>query len=303
MIQPRSAVDLHIHTPHSDGTEPMPRLLQMLRALDAGLVSFTDHDSVGAYGELAALFASMPPGLCVLPGVELTFLRDGLTRDLLGYGIDIAGMDAFLQPLYAPERMLEKQRSAMERMKENCRRLGLRFDPCVAPSAGKKSEAYLLMHRELNRYPENAARFPCIVDNTRFFWDFYANPETPFYVDETAGLPTLGEAVAAVHRAGGLAFLAHPCAYGLSRREVCGLVRDAVCAGVDGLEVFHSSHREDDALFLRALSQAYGLFVSGGSDFHGHIKPDRALVAGSGGPRIAREDVGPGVENIRPFRP
>ena len=140
MIQPRSAVDLHIHTPHSDGTEPMPRLLQMLRALDAGLVSFTDHDSVGAYGELAALSASIPPGLCVLPGVELTFLRDGLTRDLLGYGIDLAFMDAFLQPLYAPERMLENSGRRWSAGR-NRRRLGLHFDPSVAPSG--QNEAYL----------------------------------------------------------------------------------------------------------------------------------------------------------------
>lgn len=100
----------------------------------------------------------------------------------------------------------------------------------------------------------------------------YLGAGRPAYV----GKRRLGvdEAVALVHRCGGIAVLAHPASGG--SRE---LVQRFVEMGLDGVEVLHPSHGAEDRARLLALVEHFGLVPSGGSDSHGGVEGARVIGA------------------------
>ena len=82
------------------------------------------------------------------------------------------------------------------------------------------------------------------------------------------------DGIAIIHRAGGIAVLAHPGSDG--RRE---RIEPLVAAGMDGVEVRHPSHNSEDIKRLTALAEFFGLVPSGGSDWHGAMQGGRVLGA------------------------
>ena len=91
-----------------------------------------------------------------------------------------------------------------------------------------------------------------------------------------AGAP---ECIAAIHDAGGKAVLAHPCQLGCSHGRLEEILRALKDAGLDGIECFYPRHSpEQTAAYLR-LADKYGLYITGGSDFHGEaVRPDSFLT-------------------------
>ena len=74
--------------------------------------------------------------------------------------------------------------------------------------------------------------------------------------------------------------LAHPVRLSLPRdTERVGLerLRDA---GLSGLEVYHSEHSPQMQAYYRRLAEELDLIPTGGSDFHGSVKPDTELGSG-----------------------
>ena len=65
-------IDLHMHSVHSDGTCTAQQLIDMLAAKGVGIISFTDHDSVGCYRDLRSGRATLEPGMTLVPGVTIS---------------------------------------------------------------------------------------------------------------------------------------------------------------------------------------------------------------------------------------
>jgi predicted metal-dependent phosphoesterase TrpH len=72
------------------------------------------------------------------------------------------------------------------------------------------------------------------------------------------------QAIQAVRVAGGVAVLAHPGQY-----ESFEVVPELVRAGLQGIEVWHPLHGPEEERRAQQLAVEYGLFQTGGSDFHG----------------------------------
>ena len=64
--------------------------------------------------------------------------------------------------------------------------------------------------------------------------------------------------------------------------DVAELMREAVRAGLVGMECRYSTYDEATAAAATALAAQHGLLPSGGSDFHGDNKSDIALGRGRG---------------------
>ncbi|MED5291414.1 MAG: hypothetical protein VX778_04215, partial [Candidatus Thermoplasmatota archaeon] len=77
--------------------------------------------------------------------------------------------------------------------------------------------------------------------------------------------PSLAEATALVHAAGGITSLAHPRYYGVDYET---LIQHLKASGVDAIEAFHRSHSDDERHQLWKLAEKYGLGITVGSDFH-----------------------------------
>ncbi len=76
------------------------------------------------------------------------------------------------------------------------------------------------------------------------------------------------DAVEAVKTAGGLAVLAHP-----GQQQNFYLIPELVRRGLDGLECNHHAHSDADRRAIRKYAASYGLFLTGGSDYHGSYEP------------------------------
>jgi len=76
-----------------------------------------------------------------------------------------------------------------------------------------------------------------------------------------------------VKNAGGLAVLAHP-----GQQKNFYLIPELVKTGLDGLEINHHTHTEQDILAIRGYANQYGLFLTGGSDYHGKYEDQSAGI-------------------------
>ena len=94
----------------------------------------------------------------------------------------------------------------------------------------------------------------------------------------------LTEAIGMVNGAGGLSVLAHPVRIGKrDNAQEESLIAELCQAGLRGIEVWHSDHRPADCERYEQYVNTYGLAATGGSDYHGYVKPNIELGTGCGG--------------------
>jgi 3',5'-nucleoside bisphosphate phosphatase len=81
--------------------------------------------------------------------------------------------------------------------------------------------------------------------------------------------PTVPEAIAAIHDAGGLAVWAHPFFDYTDAEAVLGAIKRFDRAGIDGIECFYITHTADQTSLVAERCAELGLLSTGSSDFHG----------------------------------
>lgn len=251
-------VDLHAHSTASDGAATPSEGVAAAHA--AGLTAFalTDHDTLAGIAE--AQVAADACGLRLVPGVELSVHQGADEVHLLGLHIrDIAAMQDALE-IYRDHR---RSRAEAIVAKLNAAGLALTFDQVLAVSDGA---AIGRPHVARALVAAGMAR------DVREAFDKWLGAGRAAYVDKER--LEIAEGVALIHRAGGIAVLAHPGPDG--RREQ---IEPLVAAGLDGLEVRHPSHSRDDEQRLAALAAHFDLVASGGSDWHGAKHGGRVLGA------------------------
>jgi predicted metal-dependent phosphoesterase TrpH len=91
----------------------------------------------------------------------------------------------------------------------------------------------------------------------------------------------LTDVIKELRRIGVLPVLAHPLQE-LTVQELKALLPLAKEAGLLGIETMHSSYTPDKICVAEAIAAEYDLLSSGGSDFHGSVKPDISLGTGKG---------------------
>jgi predicted metal-dependent phosphoesterase TrpH len=110
-------------------------------------------------------------------------------------------------------------------------------------------------------------------------FDRYIGEDAPGFVMMED--PKTPDAVSKVREYGGIPVLAHPIRLGMRDPDSEeSFIREQVDAGLLGLEVMHSDHDEAARARYETLVQRYGLARTGGSDYHGDIKPKIFLGRG-----------------------
>jgi hypothetical protein len=100
------------------------------------------------------------------------------------------------------------------------------------------------------------------VASTREAFDRWLGRDLPAFVPRSG--PSPETVIAMIHRAGGLASLAHPGRTLIDERVPA--LRDA---GLDALEAHHSDHDAATADRYGRMADGLGLLITGGSDYHG----------------------------------
>ncbi|HSO67532.1 MAG TPA: PHP domain-containing protein, partial [Desulfatirhabdiaceae bacterium] len=90
-------------------------------------------------------------------------------------------------------------------------------------------------------------------------------------------------AIRLIRHAGGAPVLAHP---GLLKADsfdqVAAIIHRFCQIGLAGLEVFYPEHTPEDIDRFTTLAHQTGLIMTGGTDFHGRLKPTIQLGFGEG---------------------
>jgi 3',5'-nucleoside bisphosphate phosphatase len=263
-------IDLHSHTNESDGSCSPAELVREAARIGLEALAITDHDTLSGYD--AALPEARAAGLELVCGIELSTKLHGRSVHLLGYFLHASDLTEFRA------WVLDMQASRRERNV----RLALRLQQLGMDVTIEEAEA---RGRGMTGRPHFAQIMveKGYVSNLRQAFDDYLDESAKGYVFRQE--PQFDESVARIRKAGGLASLAHPVRV---REDVAAILPELCDAGLNGLEVYHSDHGPAETEFYLGLATKYGLTVTGGSDFHGDVKPSVALGVGDGNLAIPR---------------
>lgn len=261
-------IDLHLHTTASDGTETPSEAVRLARELGLRAIAVTDHDTVA--GVAGAVAAGEALGVEVVPGIEVSSDYRDNNVHILGYFIDPAS------PALRP--VLEWVRT--ERIARN--------EKIVAAMAADGLDISVEALRA--EYPEAVLGRPHMAEHlmrrgyaasVQEAFDRYLGEGGRYYMPKRR--ISIARAVETIRAAGGVSVLAHPLQYRYPRGEVVELIAYAKELGIQALECHYSEHSPDEQEWLLSQAAAFGLGVSGGSDWHGKRKPHIAMGSGMGG--------------------
>ncbi len=255
--------DLQAHSTRSDGALEPAAVVAAAAAAGVRLLALTDHDTVDGVEE--ALAAGRERGVEVVPAIEVSAVQDGIGADVhvLGYRVDprAPGLAAALEGWKA-DRALR-----IERMADRLEELGFELDRTELDARRAAGEP-------VGR-PHLAA---AVRDRPDGFFERYLVPGAPAFVPRTT--PSVAEAIAVIHAAGGVAVWAHPFWDVSDPAEVLATLDRFAALGIDGVEVFYATHSEEQVALLAERCARDGLLQTGSADFHGpgHEHFDRFLA-------------------------
>ena len=263
-------IDLHIHTTTSDGSDEPTTILSKAQQLGLKYISITDHDSIGAYEKLKDIWIGDYFDGRLIPGCEFSAVHNGKPIEILGYGIDLDTISA--TGMVSDEKFYERENTYLKKMLEVCRNLNVKYSDNL--SVRGKYFATQILHADIKKYPENEKHFAKDIWESlnAFYRTCVNNADSPFFLDQTKDFFTVQEASALIHKAGGKAFLAH--LYGYFAEDHEAFLNSMVCLNaLDGVECYHSLHSIEKTKQLLDYCTEHKLYASGGSDYHGKLKP------------------------------
>ena len=257
--------DLQSHSTWSDGALAPTQVVARAAAAGIELLALTDHDTVDGVQEASE--AAAAAGIRLSPATELSSV-DGEHEDLhvLGYEIDPRNRDLLVA---LQDFRSDRGRRVLE-MAERLREAGLVVDGSALAKRAEQDRPVGRPHiaEAILAAPENAARLrdEGVLDRDTLF-SRYLVPGTPTYVPRAR--PTVEEAIAIIHTAGGVAIWAHPFWDVDDDVAARSAIDRFARAGLDGVEVFYVTHTEAETRLLHEHCARAGLLMTGSTDFHG----------------------------------
>ena len=253
-------IDFHVHSTASDGTVPPEELAA--RSRDFTAMALTDHDCCDGCARFLAECKRLGVAWRRLAGIELN-VEPGEGHGefhMLGLGIDPDApcLADFLEEIRAGR----KERNAKMIAKLNG--LGI---PITVEEVGKYANGEIVARPHFARVLVEKGFAESISDA----FARYVDVGGLAYV--TRYRPTQSRAIEVIHRAGGVAVMAHPRYWTSDADDLkAGLAR-LKDIGLDGVEAEYQANTPEETMLHLRTAYALGLAVTAGSDFHGANKP------------------------------
>ena len=244
--------DLHVHTTHSDGMMTPEEVVHYAKEKNLQAIAITDHDNVTAVK--IAQQAGERQHIEVIPGVEMSTLWEKQEIHILGYWMNIN--DPELLKILEEQRGVRHRRNQMVIAKLQELGISITLEEVIKRkknhdkrTVGRPHIAEVLIEKGVVKSMEEAFE--------RYLGKGGLAYQTPDRISPI-------EAIKIIRENGGVPVIAHP---GLYRMD--HVIPLLVKEGLEGIEIRHPDHTEEDERRYREIAEEFGLIMTAGSDFHG----------------------------------
>lgn len=242
--------DLHCHTTCSDGSFTPEELVQLAAKFKLKGLSITDHDTIQAYSAAIPLCKEL--GIELIPGAEFSSVLNDASIHILGYGIDIDSPKIIEFCNLHRQRRTNRNRAILEKLES----LNMPISPdeiARKDTVGRPHIAQAMIKKGYVKSIQEA--FKKFIGDGKPCYD----PGKPFSVQETIDI---------IHEAHGVAVIAHP--HLIPRKKT---IKALLELNFDGIECYYGNFQANEHQKWVHMAHQKGWLITGGSDFHGDLKP------------------------------
>lgn len=265
-------IDLHVHSNISDGTLSPSQVIDLAIQHNLKAIALTDHDTVNGIPEAlnrARFYCQKGIDFTLIPGVELSVGYKMRDIHILGLFIDYENKEL----ISLLDKMVQEREERNRKMIHNFQKDDIQI---TLEELKEESNDSVITRAHFAKQLVRKG----YVKTAKEAFQKYLNEEGPYYVNRQFITPE--QAIQAILNAKGIPVLAHPMLYHLPDEELEQLVERLKAHGLCGIETIYSTYSSEDEQKVRQLAAKYNLYMTGGSDFHGEVKPDISIGTGKG---------------------
>lgn len=291
-------IDLHIHTRYSDGDKTVEEILKLCEEKKLEYISITDHNTCKAYNDKIFKNKNCFTGR-IIKGVEMNATFKNKAIEILGYNIKESKIiEEWSEKFFSEKILRKKQEEEKKALLKICDKKGMIYEENkIEKNIPLTDYITIYIYKELMRHKENHKILGEYAESLNIFIrKGLMNPESEYYTgNHNAPKPMYKDVINIIHKAGGLAFFAHPFEYRF--KETISFIDELRKEKeLDGIECFHPSANEKEMDILEKYAKKNNLYISGGSDYHGKKKPNIEIGIGSGNLSTSKEIVKEWIE-------
>lgn len=265
-------IDLHVHSNASDGSLTPTEVADEAMRMGLSAIALTDHDTIDGIPEILEYTKDKP--LEVVPGIELSCYYNNREVHILGFYMDYTN----------PALNEELSELKMAREGRNLKMVELMQADGLPVTMEK------LLHGNPDSVITRAHFARVLVEegvckDKEAAFKKYIGIGCKYYLPKPQVTCETAMKILTTYSKG--AFLAHPLLYHLGYAQIEELLIYLKSLGLKGVEAYHSSNNAYESDKLRSMAMNLGLGISGGSDFHGAVKPNIQMGKGRGGMKIS----------------
>lgn len=264
-------IDMHTHTNYSNGELSPEELIQLAISKNIKALAITDHNTIEEIKTINRNSSFIiNSGINIISGIELSAKVDQGTMHILGYNIDIKNTTLNEKLLTLKDNSINSILSILEQLKRD-------YDIVLGYEDIKE-----LINTNHNLGRIDIAKL-CIkygyASNIKDAFNKYLI--SAYNKTRDMKKRNYQECLELIRNSGGIPVLDHPKSLNLPEKEFLVLLKDMINCGLEGIEVYHSTHTPEEMSYYHQIANQYNLLISGGSDYHGKgIKPDIELGTG-----------------------
>ena len=254
--------DIHCHTNCSDGSDDPIALLHLAKEVGLQGLSITDHDTLSAY--TPKLFETAKElGIEILPGIEISSEWERASVHILGYGFDLEDIAfrTFLEEMQL--RRGERNRGILEKLAKFKMPISEKELQALADqlpyqkTIGRPHIAQLMVQKKY-------------VSTTQEAFEKYLKEGACCYSPGIKYTPR--DVIEKIHLAKGKAVLAHP--HFIKRGH---FLKSLLSLPLDGIECYYAKLPKAQEIPWLQMAKDRNWIATGGSDYHGALKPHITL--------------------------
>jgi len=266
-------IDLHTHSIASDGSLTPRELVRRAKEKGLSAIALTDHDTIDGIED--ALDEGRNVGLEVIPGIEISVEFEP-EMHILGYFFN----DTYKNISPILEELVNKRNERNPKIVAKLNEMGLDLTiEEVQAEAGSK----VVARPHIARVLHNKGYVKSIQDA----FEKYIGNGKPAFFPKSKFTPK--EGIGEIRKAGGIPVLAHPIFLNIKLRKLDKLLEELVQYGLTGIEAVYVENTNNDTGNLLRLAIKHNILATGGSDYHGSLKPSIELGIGRGNLKVPYE--------------